>query len=62
MQKAHTIIGGIRQSSVGDERDGGMKTLRITQAIHDHVHLLAPQLIFNPFESSFEREPEVDLL
>lgn len=62
MRKVHTVIGGIRQSSVRDERDSGMETLRITQTIHDHVHLLAPQLVFNAFERSFEREPEVDLL
>jgi len=57
-----TIIRGVLETSVGDERDSSMKTFCISQTFHDHVHFFAPQLILNAFQRPFERKPKIDLL
>lgn len=62
MYEVHTVIRGILQTGIGDERDRRVKTFCITQTFHDHVHFLAPELIFNAFKCSFKRKPEIDFL
>ena len=39
-----------------------MEPLCISQCLHYHPHLLAPQLRLYPLQCPFEAQPEVDLL
>ena len=39
-----------------------MELLYIPQCIHDHLHLLAPQLRIYPLQCPLEVQPEVDIL
>lgn len=60
--RTRTIVRGILQAGVGDETDSSMKTLRIAEAVHDHVDLLAPELGLDALERALKTEPEVNLL
>ena len=39
-----TLVSGILQSSIGNETDSGMISFSVSQAIHDHVDFLTPEL------------------
>lgn len=39
-----------------------METLGIPKTVHNHIDLLAPELRLDAFESTFQAEPEVNLL
>ena len=60
--RTRTIVRSILQAGIGDETDSGMETLRIAEAVHDHVDLLAPELGLDALERTLETEPEVDFL
>ena len=57
-----TNVGGFFETGVGDETDGGVIPFRVPKTVHDHENVLATKLCFDAFESSFQTEPEVDLL
>jgi len=57
-----TEIRGILQPGISNKTDSGMEPLCIPQCIHDHPHLLAPQLRLYPLQCPLKTQPEVDLL
>jgi hypothetical protein len=61
-EKQPTDIRSILQPRIRNEADCGMKPPSIPQAIHHHVHLLTPQLAFDPLQCPFQTEPEIDFL
>ena len=57
-----TIIGRVLQTRISNKTNGSMKPLRITQTVHNHQYLIAPQLALDTLQRAFQAQPKVDFL
>lgn len=61
-ERTRTKICGRLQASVRHKTDCCEISLRISEAFHHHVHLIAAQLCLNTLQCPFKTQPEINLL